>query len=193
MGDDMKRLGRRTGALVALALALLVPAPKADAATACGTIITNVATATMWSGFPDYVAYQVSYNASATIIVLCPPVVALRKYANTDYGSFQQAPAGGLVTFMICVENQTVTSVWGMTITDRLPANTTFEAGVAGYNILHPSGAASITASQSSVSGGPFNAGSPSLGQGSPYYLRWTLQYIGPLRSACVSYSARIM
>lgn len=193
MGDDMKRLGRRTGALAALALALLAPASKADAATACGTIITNVATATMWSGSPDYVAYEVSYNASATIIVLCPPVVALRKFANTDYGSFQQAPSGGTVTFMICVENQTVTSVWGMTITDRLPVNVTVaNAFFSQYNMtgvpVPPAPTAAYSADNLT-----WTNGSAAAGQGAPFYLRWTIEKIGPLMSACVSWTARIL
>lgn len=192
MGDDMKRLGRWSGAIVALALALLVPAPRAEAATACGTIITNVATATMWSGFPDYVAYEVSYNATATLIVLCPPVVALRKFANTDYADFAQAPAGGLVTFMICVENQTVTSVWGMTITDRLPVNVNVVNALdSEYNLtgapVSPAPTAAYSSNNTTWANGLAN------GQGAPYYLRWTLEKIGPLKSACVSYTARIL
>ena len=191
MGDDMKRFAARSGAVLALALALLAPAGKAGAATACGTIITNVASATMWSGFPDYIGYEVSYNASATIIVLCPPVVALRKYSNTDYGNLQTAPAGGTVTFMICVENQTVTSIWGLVVTDRLPVNMTYDQPQPGYIVLP--GSSTITASHSSVSAGPFTNGTPTSGQGVPYYLRWTFSFIGPARSACASYSAKIL
>lgn len=183
MGDDMKRLGRRFGAVMALALALLSPAGRAAAATACGTIITNVATATMTSGFPDFVGYEVSYNATATLIVLCPPVVALRKYANTDYGTFAQAPSGGTVTFMICVENQTVTSVWGINITDQLPSNVSWLANGADYNLTGAPAALGpwIAFSSNNTTWG---SGSPAANQGAPYYLRWTLEKIGPSKSA---------
>src|SRR5678809_720233 len=100
-GDRMTRPWRGAGFAVAVALGLGLSSGRAEAAaTVCGTIITNVATATMTSGFPDFVTYVVSYNATCTVQVLCPPVVALRKFANDGFTT--EAGAGATVTFSIC-------------------------------------------------------------------------------------------
>ena len=194
MADDMKRPGRMTGAVLALALAWLTLAQRADAATACGTIITNVASATMTSGPPDFIGYEVSYNVTAVLSILCPPVVTLKKYSNSAYGSFGVAPSGGTVTFLICVENQTTTSVWGLTISDRLPANAYWLADSAAfrYNMTGvplPAGPWFAYSSNNTT----WNTAALAAGQGAPYYLRWTLEKIGPQKSACVSYTAVIL
>src|SRR6185503_8748754 len=91
------------------AVVLLGVVETGQAATVCGTLITNVAASNMSSGFPDFVNYEVSYNATCTVMVLCAPVVALRKFANGGYVT--EAAAGATVTFAICIENQTVDTV----------------------------------------------------------------------------------
>lgn len=178
-----------------LAGGLLLSAGRAEAAaTVCGTIITNVATATMTSGFPDYVLYEVSYNATCTVSVSCPPVVALRKFANGGYTT--ECAAGCTVTFSICIENQTVDTIWGITVTDKLPDNMTFvDEGVGPkFDQTAPNLGAPVVVNASTVGGLPAgNLGAPGFGQGAPYYLRWTYNGIGPAKSACSVYRARIL
>lgn len=182
-------VGKRVaGAVVAAVLALV--AGRGLASTACGTLITNVATATMTSGFPDYVAYEISYNASVMVVVLCPPVVKLTKLASTP-----ECAAGCTVTFSVCIENQVADTVWGVTMTDVLPGNMAYvdnyppcpdyNTSLTNLGAVVPSSAAAI--------GGPWNAGGPGAGQTIPYYLRWVVPGIGPAKSACVMYRARIL
>lgn len=169
---------------------------RAFAMTAAGSIVTNVVTATMTSGFPDFVAYTVSYNATAQVVVASAPVVKLAKYASTPL-----CAAGCTVTFQVCIENQQVDTAWAVTVTDILPGNTTlvqmYTAVGAGLNYdTSSSGQFSaalggLNASLSSSMAGPWSAPG-GAGQGAPYYLRWVFG-VGSARSACVSYSVRIL
>ena len=179
------------GRLTALAVAAscVLAAGRVHAATACGTMITNVATATMTSGFPDYVAYEVSYNATVMVRVLCPPVVRLVKYASSPL-----CAAGCTVTFQVCVENQMTDSVWGITITDVLPANMTFVSmNPANYDMTPGWALGAVISSNAGTTAGPWSAGGPVVGQGPTHYLRWVIPGVGPAKSACVSYAARIL
>jgi uncharacterized repeat protein (TIGR01451 family) len=179
-------------------LAMVVAAPRAHAtSTVCGTLITNVATATMTSGFPDFVGYEVSYNATCTVLVLCPPVVALKKYANG--GFLTEAAAGATVTFQICIENQTTDTIWGIAVTDRMPDNMTFvdtvPTGTApAFDNTTPSLGLPAVVNATTVAG--LTAGTttaPAYGTASPLYLRWTYNGIGPNKSACTVYRAKIL
>jgi uncharacterized repeat protein (TIGR01451 family) len=173
-----------------------VVASRAQAtATVCGTIITNEATATMTSGFPDFVGYEVSYNATCTVTVLCPPVVALRKFANGGY--LTESAAGATVTFSICIENQTVDTVWGVTVTDQLPSNMTFvDYGTGPWTMgtqIAPWPPAYVAASSVAGLAAATNNTGPTAGQGAPYFMRWTFAGVGPNKSACVIYRAQIL
>jgi uncharacterized repeat protein (TIGR01451 family) len=176
--------------LVAAGL-LTLPGSRAEAATACGTLITNVATCTMTSGFPDFVAYEVSYNATCTVTVLCPPTVRLMKWATTP-----QCAAGCTVTFQVCIENGSLDTVWAIMITDALPGNTTFALmNAANYDTTL--GGPFVLGGGVTIANGPTwtcgVAGAPTAGQAPVWYLRWVVGGIGPSKSACVSYGARIL
>jgi uncharacterized repeat protein (TIGR01451 family) len=181
--------------LVAVLLAgLVVPRLAQAASTVCGTLITNVATATMTSGFPDFVGYEVSYNATCTVLVLCPPVVALKKYANG--GMLTEAAAGATVTFQICIENQTTDTIWAISVTDRMPDNMTFVSagGVPSFDQTAPNLGAPAVVNATTVAGlTAGTVGAPAFGTASPVYLRWTYPGIGPSKSACVVYQAKIL
>ena len=180
-------VGRRWAA-AGLAVAMALAAGRGAASTACGTLITNVATATMTSGFPDYVAYEVSYNASVMVVVLCPPVIKLTKLASTPV-----CAAGCTVTFSVCIENQVADTVWNVTMTDVLPGLMSFlQNDVANYNTT-TGGPWSMTATNASAVAGPWNGGGPTVGQTAKWYLRWVVSGIGPTKSACVTYKARIL
>ena len=193
-GDRRVRHGRATG--LGLAFLLALAGSRADAgATVCGTIITNVAAAAMGSGFPAFVQYEVSYNATCTVMVLCAPVVQLRKFANGGY--LTEGAAGATVTFSICVENQTADTVWAVSMTDKLPDNMTFvDAGTGGaYDLTAPNLGAAALVSASTVAlltTAPLGS-TPGAGQGVNYYMRWTYPGIGPQKSACVVYRAKIL
>ena len=190
------RTTRRAGLPVTLlALAALALPGGARSQTACGALITNIAMATMWSGPPDLVAYEVSYGVTATVLVLCPPVIALRKSSSLNGSNLVTCAAGCTVTFSICLENQQFgpnDSVWSVTITDRLPTNMSFVSwGLDDYNTTTPAPAAPV-ATQSSVLTGGWSGTAP-VGQTAPYYLRWVVDRIGPTRSACLTYRAKIL
>jgi len=181
------------GVLVALAV---LASGRAQGATVCGTLITNVVTATLSSGFPDYVLYEVSYNATATVRVLCPATLRFEKYVD-----WPEACAGTTVRFYVCVVNETNDSVWGATVTDRMPGNMsyvdrdgTWNDAVGDYYIPATPGSppAYVRAWAGSVIPG-MTAGDPPGGQLVPLYLRWTIDYVGPKRSACVTYRAVVL
>lgn len=197
------RRGMRAGRLLlAAALAGATLPGRAVAQTACGSLITNIATATMSSGAPSNVEYSVSYNVTATVLVLCPPVIALRKSSSVNGDPLIQCAAGCIVTFQICLENQQFgpnDSVWSVTITDRLPVNMSFVAGpIRDYNTTNPSlGASSpFYAFGATPPGTGWTTGYPTAGQTSSpttTFIRWVVAGIGPTRSACVTYTARIL
>jgi len=175
-----------------LAVGVALAGTANAASTVCGTIITNVATATMTSGFPDFVGYEVSYNASCTVVVLCPPVVALRKYANG--GFLTEGAAGATVTFQICIENQTNDTVWGVTVSDQIPNNMAYVDAVGpSFDFTVPNLGAPLFGSASTAAGLATMGGAPTTGQGAPYFLRWTYNGIGPAKSACSVYRAKIL
>ncbi len=176
---------RRVAAAGVVAVVLALAAGRGAASTACGTLITNVATATMTSGFPDYVAYECSYNASVMVVVLCPPVIKLTKLANTPL-----CAAGCTVTFSVCIENQVADTVWGVTMTDVLPGNMAFVDNFLDYNTT--TGAAAMVPSSAPALAGPWG-GAATAGQTVPYYMRWVVPSIGPQKSACAVYRARIL
>ncbi len=192
---------------VSLALGIAVAAVaglpgRAPAQTACGSMITNIATATMWSGAPDFAVFIVSYSVTSQILVLCPPVIALTKSSSINGDPLVQCAAGCLVTFQVCLNNQqfaATDSVWEVTITDRIPTNMAFQAGGAfDYNTTNPSLGA-ITFGYASGATPPatgWTAAYPPLGQTSTpttTFIRWVVPGIGPTRSACLTYTARIL
>jgi uncharacterized repeat protein (TIGR01451 family) len=176
-----------------IAAALLLAPRAAFAATSCGTLVTNTATITMWSGPIDQIGYTLSYNVTATVKIICP-ITAVNKYAKP-----QVVSSGGVVTFYICIDNQRMSadgSVWNVTVTDRLPygmaldiASMTLDnygvGALANTDIAwSPNGAAN--------SWTLWSTSAPPAGQAAPFYLRWRIPRIGVLASGCVSYRATV-
>lgn len=178
--------------------------------TVCGTLLTNVVTATMHSGAPDFIVYEVSYNATATVLVLCSPVVRLLKNVVYADGSLPDlaccgrerggamAAVGATVTFQVCIQNEMTDSAWWVTITDALPANVSYQGMVSGWG----GGAYEVSDGVPGMTyayntGGAWSdftpPGGPAVGTVSPLNLRWVVQYIGPRRSACVAYAAKVL
>src|SRR6185295_5620337 len=119
----------------------------------------------------------------------------LRKFANGDY--LTEGSAGSVVTFSICVEIQTADTVWAVSMTDKLPDNMSFvDWGIGGaYDLTAPNlgatkqvSAALVANLTTAVDNVP-----PPAGQTANFYMRWTYPGIGPQKSACVVYRARIL
>lgn len=172
--------------------AVAVRPAKVEAATACGTIITNAASISLTSGYPDFVAYQMSYSITAVLTVLCPPSVKLVRRVWPEVEA-----AGGMMTFSVCVVNELLETIWGITITDRLPDNVTFGGpGSGDYDTTNGgqfSLGGTLTNSNATGMAGPWNTGLPAVGQAAPCYLRWVVGGVGPAKSACLTYIVRVL
>jgi uncharacterized repeat protein (TIGR01451 family) len=172
-------------ALVAIGLMSVSPG-KSFAATADGALITNVACATFSSNQAGTQGFAVSYCATVAIIVQ-NPCIALQKVANPTVQA-----SGGLVTFTLWVVNCSCTSsAWNITVTDRMPDNTAYEPGTflswpgnATPGVWTPS-----YSSNNTTWAGP----QPVSPQGAPYYLRYTLDVLGPCKSAFARFSVEIL
>ena len=172
--------------------ALAVSSRPVFAAAPCGADILNTASVTMWSGPIDQIGYALSYNVSASVRIVCP-VTGLVKYARPSLVS-----AGGNVTFFVCVDNQRIDgSVWNVTVTDRMPDGLGFVAfnpeSYVGSTVGANLWGGTITTSWAASLAGPWTAGAPVAGQQDPLFLRWVISAVGPLRTACVTFSAQIL
>lgn len=153
-----------------------------------GAVLTNIASCTFATA-PTAPYVEVSYQVTAKVWVQNPVVVPTKTATPT-----LQA-AGSEVTFQVCVENTSATaSAFNVFVNDRLPDNMEW-AGLATtyWNNSNPAGTWSETSS--SVFPGPYcTAPCPPLsGQDAPYYMRWNLNWLGPLKSGCVTFKARIL
>jgi uncharacterized repeat protein (TIGR01451 family) len=207
-------MGLRVSAMALAAVASLMWG-RAEAMTACQSLITNVATATMSSGPWEFIEYDVSYNATAAVRIKCPASLILSKFADVvgtvndaahgdEHGTTVIASTGSTVKFTICAVNTLAFSVWGITITDKLPDNVAFvdmDATWAAGNYYQPTvpGPAPTPSIRYSYNNTwPGTAGAPAAGQGGPLYLRWTLPYIGwtgggGVKSACLTFRVQIL
>lgn len=173
-------------ALAALGLLAMSPG-QGSAATADGALITNVACATFSSNQAGTQGFAVSYCATATVLIQ-NPCIALQKIANPTVQA-----SGGDVTFTLWVVNCSVTSsAWNITVTDRMPDNTEYEnpSFVSWPGLATPG---VWTASYASTLAAAWTNGQPADGQDAPYYLRYTLDLLGPSRSAFARFTVRIL
>jgi uncharacterized repeat protein (TIGR01451 family) len=165
---------------------------RVEAATACGTMITNAASISLSSGYPDFVAYQMTYSITAVLTVLCPPSVKLVRRVWPEMEA-----AGGTMTFSVCVVNDLLETIWGITVTDRLPDNVTFGGpGFGDYDTTNGGQfilGGALTNSNASAMAGPWSTGLPAVGQAAPSYLRWVVGAVGPAKSACLTYIVRVI
>jgi hypothetical protein len=164
-------------------------------ATSDGTLITNVATATFgsmatlptvgWGG----VNFEVSYAATQTVLV-ATPTIALQKTSQPSIEC-----SGGTITFCIWAVNlSTQTSAFNVYVQDRYPplvgyvvGQQTWALGTVGGTIFTNWG------------NGPAQRfpGEPPAGMDAAsaagYYLRWTINTIGPGKSALMCYKAALL
>ena len=173
---------KKVGIAVLAAAGWLGAGSAARAATADGTLITNVACATFSSlGVP----FAVSYCATAYAIVQ-NPCVALQKVANPTVQA-----TGGTVTFTLWAVNCSASvSAFNVTVTDRLPDNVTYSGNELYWKGSNPGNTALFPAN--STNNIAWVAGSATLGQGAPFYLRWQQFLLGPGTSSMVTFTVNV-
>ena len=151
-------------------------------ATADGVMITNTVCATF--GSAGGVGFQVSYCATRPVQVQNPCISLLKTTTPTAVA------AGGTMTYTLWVVNCSATaSAFNVNVTDRMPENVAMDLFRGGWP-----GISAGTWSQSSGSNGTTWAGGvPAAGQTTPYFLRFSLDLLGPNRSAMQTYSVTVL
>ena len=166
-----------------LAALLALAGGPARAATVDGTLITNIATATC-AGFSVGLGFTVSYTATRTVLVQNPCINLVKTSSPTVQS------AGGTVTFTLYVVNcSCVVSAWNVQITDRLPDNVAWSDNWANWN----GGSGGTWSPFTSSDNVTYGAGQPTVGQVTPYYLRFVLDRLGPCKSAMAQFTANIL
>lgn len=169
----------------ALALACLLAAGQAKAMTAWGTIITNVATITMTSGFPDFVAYEMPYSMTCRVMVGIPGCMT----GNKTVSPTVQEPGGTLTYTIWAVNCSAWTSAFNITLTDQLQGSIGMDGPVANW----PGASGGLWYISSGSNNVTWAANYPAAGQGTPYYLRFVLDQLGPAKSGFVQYTVRVL
>lgn len=185
----------------ALAVLSLLTAGPALATTSDGTLITNIACAT----FRDNggAGKEISYCATSFVLVASPAVIMSKVASPTLMTS------GGIVTFCISFSNTSAyASAFSLVITDRIPDNMHYyqpiapraDTGSGNWGIegsWSSNGAAAYTDAKDYL--GPPNGPGPWVTTDWPatatsagYYLRWTVEGLGPHESGYICYTATV-
>ncbi len=179
--------------LAASFLPAILMSRNAFAMTADGAMITNYAAATGYWGMAGLAytsRYNVSYNATAGVVVSCPVVYVTKIVSPTTLAVAQTA------TYTVCVVNTALqATAWNVVVQDRLPDNMAYVgASLTSWVLGTPP--PTWTASWSTNGGASWTTGAePPAGANNttaPYSLRWVLNYLGPNRSGCVSFRATV-
>ncbi len=167
-------------------IAALTLSPSAGrAATAWGTLITNVATITMMSGFPDFVGYSVSFNMTCTVLIVGGPCITAQKIVSPP-----ATESGQALNYRIWIINcSPLISAFNITVNDRLPDNAMMWQDLGNWD----GGSGGTFSKSNSANSITWSSGMPATGQGAPYYIRWVLNLLGPGRSAFVEFSAKVL
>lgn len=178
-----------SGLISAAAFAVACMAPvAANAATAEGALITNIACATFMA--TDQTSFAASYCSTAVVFIVAPSV-QVNKRANPSIEC-----SGGTVTFcMYAYNNSNWTSAFNVTLNDRMPDGVSY---IPGQN-MWAGGTAGATVTQGwggVVLPNMFWGSEPAIGSisaGTYYYLRWVINVIGPRQSAMVCYRVQLL
>lgn len=169
-----------------IALGMAFPG-VAGAMAVSGTLLTNMVSVTFGTAPTSGVQVQVSYGGTAAVLVQ-NPTLSVSKYATPTLQA-----SGSDVTFRVCVMNLSATaSAFNVAVVDRLPDNMEWAgAATTMWSMGVPAGTWTETSSASFP--GPYGVAAPASGQDYPYYMRWVLTHLGPGRSGCVEFRARIL
>ena len=188
ISNQLSVISRRGIPLLAGLVAGLLTAERAYGLATSGVLLTNTVMFTFSTASNPAVPYILgTYLATGEVLVQNPLIVPIKTATPT-----LQA-AGSEITFRVCVQNASATaSAFNVMVNDRLPDNMEGAGVVTTYwNNSVPAGV--WTETYSSVFPGPYAAGAPGAGQDAPYYMRWNLGWLGPMRSGCVEFRARIL
>ena len=171
--------------IILSAAALMLAGSRASALTSCGALLTNSISATFGSTPAGNVQFLISYASSATVKIDCPQII-ISKIATPTLQA-----AGQVVVFRVWVTNTSPTfSAFNVAVIDRLPDNMEWAGIGTAYWTNMP--APVWTEFSANAYPGPYG-GTPTVGQDFPYYLRWTLNLLGPNKSGYVEFQARIL
>jgi len=171
--------------LATVAVAALLLAGRASALTMGGSLLTNSVTVTFGSNPAGSVQFLVSYNSSASVLINSPTII-VSKIATPTLQT-----AGQVVVFRVWVANTSpYFSAFNVAVIDRLPDNMEWAGAASAYWTNMP--APVWTEGSAAGYAGPYGA-TPGAGQDFPYYLRWTLDLLGPGKSGYVEFQARIL
>ncbi len=171
----------------------MMAARAANAATADGVLITNVACGTYGSVTADC-NFTASYCVTATVLVVNPNI-----QINKSVSPSMEC-AGSTVTFCIWVANASAyTSAFNVHVEDIIPGASGVMAYVQGQsNWVTGTAGGAVTLG---YGGRPpwnfsltqwWNAEMPA-GQTGPYAIRWVVSVIGPGKSAMLCWKASIL
>lgn len=171
---------------VVLALAVLVVwGGPARAFLETGTLLTNAATATYMGGNQGT---SVTYSATAKILVANPAMFLWKGVTPTVAGT-----SGGFVTYVICFSNGGANTAWNVTITDRMPNNTFWQAVNSAWV---SNSTLTTTHNLSDPPVNPWAANEPPLNTYSddinPVFLRWVAGSVGVGRSGCITFTLSV-
>jgi uncharacterized repeat protein (TIGR01451 family) len=152
--------------------------------TADGALITNLATATFATASLN--GFAVTYGATANVLV-ANPCVAIQKVPDVTVQS-----AVSKVTYTLWVANcSPTTSAFGITVTDKLPDNVSYDAPRGSWN--GGSGGTWVSSDSPSGAVGSYVGGTPPAGQTTPMFLRFVLDQLGAGKSAMIAYSVVVL
>jgi uncharacterized repeat protein (TIGR01451 family) len=192
--SEAREPGRHASAASAgIMILLLLGAGSVRAATADGTLITNVACMT-YGSIMSNCNFTATYCVTATVLVVNPNI-QINKSASPSIEC-----SGSTVTFCIWVANASAyTSAFNVHVIDIIPGSAGVMAYIQGQNNW-VTGTAGATVTLGYGAQPPWNgflyqqwAAECPAGQTGPYGLRWVVSLIGPGKSALLCWKASIL
>ena len=190
---EAREPGRHASAASAGIMIMMLMARVAGAATADGTLITNVACMTYGSVTVDC-NFTASYCVTATVLVVNPNI-QINKSASPSIEC-----SGSTVTFCIWVANASAyTSAFNVHVIDIIPGSSGVMSYVQGQlNWVTGTAGGAVTLGYGSQP--PWNGFlyqqwgvECPAGQTGPYGIRWVVSLIGPGKSALLCWKASIL
>jgi hypothetical protein len=170
--------------VLVLAACLVLGGGEAHGMTADGALLTNLATGTYRS--VDYSSYEVSYGATALVLVVSPSI-SIKKSSNVT-----AMCSGETVTFCIwAVNNSALGSAFNVHVWDSVISEGAYVTGQTNWaggsggtitiGYYHKNGITTKNAWAMEPDAGTYTVAPAST---SPFFLKWKLDMLGPAKSA---------
>jgi hypothetical protein len=175
------RMKWKTAACISAAFLMAMPQLVSGLAVD-GTVLNNLVSATYHGVSGVAAQYEVSYQASAEVIISCP-VLSLQKRSNITLQN-----VGGEVTFILCAINDSfLASAFNVTIRDRMPDNVAWSGSYGTWGTAFDN---ELYSTDDITYSGDLTGVQPGVGD-APLWFLWTAT-IGPMCSACVQYAVTV-